>query len=44
MTLPAVSLPGVAMVGRALGWRTTALTAAMVALGGLLGAGFLAVL
>jgi uncharacterized protein len=44
VTLPAVSLPGVAMVGRALGWRTTALTTATVALGGLLGAGLLAVL
>lgn len=44
ITLPAVSLPGIAMVGRALGWRTTAATAAMVAVGGLLGAGLLTVL
>ena len=41
ITLPAVSLPGIAMVGGALGWRTTATTAAMVAVGGLLGAGLL---
>jgi uncharacterized protein len=44
ITLPAVSLPGIAMVGRALGWTTTAATAAMVAVGGLLGAGLLMVL
>jgi uncharacterized membrane protein YraQ (UPF0718 family) len=44
ITLPAVSVPGIVMVGRALGWRTTAATAAMVAAGGLLGAGLLAVL
>jgi uncharacterized membrane protein YraQ (UPF0718 family) len=44
ITLPAVSLPGIAMVGRALGWATTAATAAMVAVGGLLGAGLLMVL
>ena len=44
ITLPAVSLPGIAMVGRALGWRTTAATAAMVVVGGLLGAGLLTVL
>jgi uncharacterized protein len=44
ITLPAVSLPGIAMVGGALGWRTTAATAAMVVAGGLLGAGLLTVL
>jgi uncharacterized membrane protein YraQ (UPF0718 family) len=44
ITLPAVSLPGIAMVGRALGWRTTAATAVMVAVGGLLGAGLLTAL
>jgi hypothetical protein len=32
------------MAGRALGWTTTAATAAMVAVGGLLGAGLLMVL
>jgi uncharacterized membrane protein YraQ (UPF0718 family) len=44
LTLPAASLPGMAMVGRAFGWRTTWLTAATVALGGLLAAGLLTVL
>jgi uncharacterized protein len=44
LTLPAVSLPGIAMVGRALGWRTTAATTAVVAVGGLLGAVLLTVL
>jgi uncharacterized protein len=44
ITLPAVSLPGIAMVGRALGWSATAATTAMVAVGGLLGAGLLTVL
>ena len=41
VTLPAVSLPGVVMVGRAFGWRVTATTAAVVVAGGLLGAGML---
>jgi uncharacterized membrane protein YraQ (UPF0718 family) len=44
ITLPAVSLPGAVMVGRALGWRATAATAAVVTLAGLLGAGVLTVL
>ena len=34
LTLPAVSLPGMAMVGRAFGWRTTLAAAATVAVGG----------
>jgi uncharacterized membrane protein YraQ (UPF0718 family) len=34
LTLPAVSLPGMAMVARAFGWRTTWATAATVAVGG----------
>src|SRR3954453_4638191 len=38
LTLPAVSLPGIAMVGRAFGWRTTWATAAVVAAGGLVAA------
>jgi uncharacterized membrane protein YraQ (UPF0718 family) len=41
ITLPAVSLPGIAMVGRALGWRTTLTTTLVVILGGVLGAGML---
>jgi len=44
LTLPAASLPGMAMVGRAFGWRTTWLTAATVAVGGLLAAGLLTAL
>ena len=44
ITLPAVSLPGIAMVGRAFGWRTTAGTAVVVVAGGVLGAGLLTVL
>jgi uncharacterized membrane protein YraQ (UPF0718 family) len=44
VTLPAVSLPGMAMIGRSLGWRATALTAAVVATGGFLAAGLLTVL
>jgi uncharacterized membrane protein YraQ (UPF0718 family) len=35
LTLPAVSLPGMAMVARAFGWRTTWATAAVVAVGGI---------
>jgi uncharacterized membrane protein YraQ (UPF0718 family) len=41
ITLPAVSLPGVAMVGRAFGWRVTAATAAVVVVGGLAAAALL---
>ncbi|MFI6070658.1 permease [Actinoplanes sp. NPDC051343] len=44
ITLPAVSLPGVAMVGRTFGWRVTAATAAVVVAGGLAGAALLPVL
>lgn len=44
VTLPVVSLPGVLMVGRALGWRATAATGALAVVGGLLGAGLLSVL
>jgi hypothetical protein len=44
VTLPAVSLPGIAMVARAFGWRATVATTAVVALGGLVGAGLLVVL
>jgi uncharacterized membrane protein YraQ (UPF0718 family) len=38
LTLPAVSLPGMAMVARAFGWRTTWATAALVAVGGVVAA------
>lgn len=38
ITLPVVSLPGIVMVGRALGWRATAATSAVAMLGGVLGA------
>ena len=34
LTLPAVSVPGMAMVARTFGWRTTWATAALVAVGG----------
>lgn len=44
LTLPAASLPGMAMVGRAFGWRTTWATAAVVAVGGLLAGGVLVAL
>lgn len=44
LTLPAVSLPGIAMVGRAFGWRTTWVTAGIAATGGLLAAGLLTAL
>jgi uncharacterized protein len=44
LTLPAVSLPGMVMVGRAFGWRTTWATAAVVAAGGLVAAVVLTVL
>lgn len=38
ITLPAVSLPGIAMVARSFGWRTTCATAAMVVVAGVAGA------
>lgn len=38
ITLPAVSLPGIAMVARSFGWRTTCATAAMTVAAGLTGA------
>jgi uncharacterized membrane protein YraQ (UPF0718 family) len=41
VTLPAVSLPGIAMVVRTFGWRVTATTAAVVVTGGALAAGLL---
>jgi uncharacterized membrane protein YraQ (UPF0718 family) len=41
VTLPAVSLPSMVMVSRALTWRVVGLTAAVVAAGGLLAAGLL---
>jgi hypothetical protein len=41
LTLPAASLPAMAMVGRAFGWRTTWATAAAVAVSGLLAGGLL---
>ncbi|MFP5022416.1 permease [Pseudonocardia phyllosphaerae] len=44
ITLPIVSLPGIVMVARALGPRATAATGALAVVGGLLGAGMLAVL
>ena len=44
ITLPALSLPGAAMVLRAFGWRVTAATAAVVLTGGLAGAGLIVLL
>ncbi|KUI37981.1 permease [Mycobacterium sp. IS-1590] len=44
ITLPAASLPGIAMVARSFGWRTTYATAAMVVVGGVVGAVCLSVL
>jgi uncharacterized membrane protein YraQ (UPF0718 family) len=44
ITLPAVSLPGVAMVVRAFGWKTVGVTAVMIMLAGLAGAAVLTVL
>jgi hypothetical protein len=44
VTLPAVSLPGIAMVSRSLGWRATTATTTVVILGGLLAAGMLMLL
>lgn len=36
VTLPAISLPSIAMTGRAIGWRISAITAAAVAVAGML--------
>jgi uncharacterized membrane protein YraQ (UPF0718 family) len=44
LTLPAASLPAMAMLVRSLGWRATAATAAVVAVGGVLAGGLLTVL
>jgi uncharacterized membrane protein YraQ (UPF0718 family) len=44
VVLPTVSLPSAVMVGRALGWGTTAVACASVVLTGLLAAGLLTVL
>jgi hypothetical protein len=44
ITLPAVSIPGAAMVARSFGWKATAVTTAVVMAAGLLGAGVLSVL
>ena len=44
LTLPAVSLPGMAMVARAFGWRTTWATAGVVAVGGVVAGAVLTVL
>lgn len=44
ITLPALSLPSIVMVGRALTWRATAALAGLVVVGGLLAGGLLAVL
>jgi uncharacterized membrane protein YraQ (UPF0718 family) len=44
ITLPAVSLPGAAMVIRAFGWRVTLATAGVVVTGGLIAAGLLTLL
>ena len=44
LTLPAASLPAMAMVVRSLGWRATLATAGVVAVGGLLAGGLLTAL
>ena len=44
ITLPAVSIPGAAMVARSFGWKATAVTAVAVIAAGLLGAGVLSAL
>ncbi|MGH8888609.1 MAG: permease, partial [Acidothermaceae bacterium] len=44
ITLPAVSLPSMAMVGRALSWRVTAAVAGVVMVTGLAGAILLSML
>ena len=41
MTLPIVSLPGIAMVARSFGWRATCATVAVAGAAGAVGAGFL---
>jgi uncharacterized protein len=43
ITLPVVSLPGIAMVARSFGWRATCATAAVAVAAGLAGAAFLSV-
>ncbi len=44
VALPALSIPSMVMVGKALGWRATTAMAAAVALGGVLAAGMLLLL
>ena len=44
ITLPAVSLPGIAMVARSFGWRATCATAVVVMAAGLVGGLFLTVI
>lgn len=44
ITLPAASLPGLAMVARSLGWKATTATTLLVILGGLFAAGMLTLL
>ncbi len=44
VTLPALSIPSMVMVGKALGWRATAAMAAAVTISGLLAAGMVALL
>lgn len=44
ITLPAVSIPGAAMVARSFGWKVTAVTTVVVVAAGLLGAGVLSAL
>ncbi|WP_245908646.1 permease [Pseudosporangium ferrugineum] len=44
VTLPAVSLPGMVMVGRAFGWRVTVVTAGVAAAGGMLAAALMVLL
>lgn len=44
ITLPAVSLPGVAMVVRGFGWRTVTVTAVMIVVAGLAGAAMMTLL
>lgn len=44
ITLPAVSLPGMVMVGRTFGWRVTAATAGVAAGGGILSGGLMVLL
>ncbi|OBI33712.1 permease [Mycobacterium sp. E1386] len=44
ITLPAVSVPGAAMVARSFGWKTTATATGMVVAAGLLGAAVLSLL